>query len=70
MASFYHQSKDEAFDTWKRVYIDKDKSEQEIYSTVKAADMQESYWVKLKDPNKYRERRGRPLRDAGCRGRP
>jgi cell division transport system permease protein len=54
VSSFYHQSKDEAFDTWKRVYIDKDKSEQEIYSTVKAADMQESYWVKLKDPNKYK----------------
>jgi len=54
VASYYHQSKEEAFDTWKRVYIDKDKSEQEIYSTVNASDMQESYWVKLKDPNKYR----------------
>jgi cell division transport system permease protein len=54
VASYYHQSKAEAFDTWKRVYISKDKSEQEIYSTVKASDMQESYWVKLKDPNKYR----------------
>ncbi len=54
VASYYHQSKEQAFETWKRVYIDKDKSEQEIYSTVKAADMQESYWVKLKDPNQYR----------------
>jgi cell division transport system permease protein len=54
VASYYHQSKEEAFDTWKRVYVDKDKSEQEIYSTVKASDMQESYWVKLKDPNQYR----------------
>jgi cell division transport system permease protein len=54
VASFYHQTKEQAFDTWKRVYIDKDKSEQEIYSTVTAADMQESYWVKLKDPNKYK----------------
>jgi cell division transport system permease protein len=53
VASYYHQSKEEAFDTWKRVYVDKDKSEQEIYSTVKASDMQESYWVKLKDPNKF-----------------
>jgi cell division transport system permease protein len=53
VASFYHQSKDEAFKTWKRVYISKDKTEQEIYSTVKATDMQESYWVKLKDPNKF-----------------
>jgi cell division transport system permease protein len=54
VASYYHQSKEEAFKTWKRVYISKDKTEQEIYSTVKAADMQESYWVKLKDPNKFR----------------
>jgi cell division transport system permease protein len=54
VASYYGQTKDEAFRTWKRVYISKDKSEQEIYSTVKASDMQESYWVKLKDPNKYR----------------
>ena len=54
VASYYHQSKDEAFQTWKRVYIDKDKSEQEIYSTVKASDMQESFWIKLKDPNEFR----------------
>ena len=54
VASYYRQSKDQAFQTWKRVYISKDKSEQEIYSTVKASDMQESYWIKLKDPNQYR----------------
>ena len=54
VASYYGQTKEEAFDTWKRVYISKDKSEQEIYSTVKASDMQESYWVKLKDPNKFK----------------
>lgn len=54
VASFYHQTKQEAFETWKRVYVSKDKTEQEIYSTVTPDDMQESYWVKLKDPNKYR----------------
>jgi cell division transport system permease protein len=54
VSSYYHQSKDEAFRTWKRVYVDKDKSEQEIYSTVKPSDMQESYWVKLEDPNRFR----------------
>src|ERR1700712_4405169 len=53
VASYYHQTKDQAFETWKRVYVSKDKSEQEIYSTVKASDMQESYWVKLKNPNQY-----------------
>jgi cell division transport system permease protein len=54
VASYYHQTKDQAFETWKRVYISKDKSEQEIYRTVKASDMQESYWVKLKNPNKFK----------------
>ena len=53
VASYYYQSKEEAFETWRNVYISKDKTEQEIYSTVKATDMQESYWVKLRDPNKY-----------------
>jgi cell division transport system permease protein len=53
VASYYHQTKEQAFKTWKRVYISKDKSQQEIYSTVKASDMQESYWVKLKNPNQF-----------------
>ncbi len=54
VASYYRQTKAQAFETWKKVYISKDKSEQEIYSTVKADDMQESFWVKLKDPNRFR----------------
>ncbi len=53
VASYYRQTKGQAFKTWKKVYLSKDKSEQEIYSTVKASDMQESYWVRLKDPNKF-----------------
>ena len=53
VASFYHQSKDQAFTTWKRVYLSQGKSQKEIYSTVRASDMQESYWVKLKDPNRF-----------------
>lgn len=53
VSSYYLQTKAEAFETWKRVYLSKDKSEQEIYSTVTAKDMQESYWIKLKDPNEF-----------------
>ena len=55
VSSAYFQSKDKAFQTWKRVYVSKDKSEQEIYSTVKASDMQESYWVQLKNPNQFQD---------------
>jgi cell division transport system permease protein len=65
VASYYGQSKEEAFETWKRVYISKDKTEQEIYSTVKAADMQESFWVKLKDPNRYEGVEGALSETAG-----
>ena len=52
--SSFHQSKQEAFDTWKKVYVSKDGAEQEIYDQVRPSDMQESYWVTLKDPNKFR----------------
>ncbi len=54
VASSYLQTKDEAYATWKRVFISKDKTEQQIYATVTPADMQESYWITLKDPNKFR----------------
>jgi cell division transport system permease protein len=53
VSSYYGQSKQQAYDIWKRVYISKDRSEQRIYSTVTPQDMQESFWVKLKDPKKY-----------------
>ena len=53
VSSYYLQTKEQAFETWKRVYLSKDKSEQEIYSTVTAKDMQESFWIKLKDPNQF-----------------
>lgn len=52
VASYYEQSKAEAFATWKRVYV-KDDSNREAYSTVRVSDMQNSYWVKLKDPNQF-----------------
>ena len=54
VSSEYFQGKDQAFKTWKRVYLTQDKAQQEVYSTVKASDMQQSYWVKLKDPNEFR----------------
>ena len=53
VASYYHQTKQQAFSTWKKVYIGKNKSEQAIYSTVTANDMQESYWLRLKNPNQF-----------------
>ena len=53
VAKYDTQSKEQAFAAWKRVYISKDATEREVYSTVTANDMQESYRITLKDPNKY-----------------
>jgi cell division transport system permease protein len=54
VASYKLETKEQAFETWKRVFVSKDKTEQEIFSTVTPEDMRESYRITLKDPNKYR----------------
>jgi cell division transport system permease protein len=54
VASFYHQSKEQAYQTWRKIFVSQNKAEQDIYSTVKPSDMQESYWVTLKNPQKYK----------------
>ena len=54
VASYRLETKQQAFETWKRVYISKDKTEQEIFSTVTPEDMRESYQITLKNPNRYR----------------
>jgi cell division transport system permease protein len=54
VASYKLETKEEAFETWKRIYVSKDKTEQEIFSTVTPEDMRESYRITLKDPNKFR----------------
>ena len=52
VASYRAQSKDEAYRVWKRVYV-RDQANAEAYQTVRSKDMHSSYWVKLKDPNKF-----------------
>jgi cell division transport system permease protein len=54
VASYYTQSKEQAYQIWKKIFVSRSKSEQEIYSTVSPKTMQKSYWVKLKDPTQYR----------------
>ncbi|MGN6251037.1 MAG: permease-like cell division protein FtsX [Marmoricola sp.] len=53
VASFYTQSKQEAYQTYKRIYVRDSKADQQIYSTVTPADMEESVWVTLKDPRNF-----------------
>ncbi|HET8602896.1 MAG TPA: permease-like cell division protein FtsX [Marmoricola sp.] len=51
--SFYLQSKEQAYQKWRKIFVSGDKTERQIYSTVKPADMQESFWVTLKDPQQF-----------------
>ncbi|HEU4567746.1 MAG TPA: permease-like cell division protein FtsX [Marmoricola sp.] len=51
--TFYLQSKDQAYQKWKKIFVAGDKTERQIYSTVRPSDMQESYWVTLKDPQHF-----------------
>ena len=53
VASWRLQSKQEAYDKWKSAYVSKDATEQRVYASIRPSDMQESYWVQLKDPEKF-----------------
>jgi cell division transport system permease protein len=51
--SYEFESKQQAYDVWRKIYISKDETEQEIYSAVTAEDMREAYIVTLNNPEKY-----------------
>ncbi len=54
VASWRLQSKQEAYDKWKEAYVSGNDTERRVYQSIKPSDMQESYWVQLKDPEKFR----------------
>ncbi len=47
------QSKQEAYDKWKQAYVSKGETERRVYESIRPSDMQESYWVQLKNPEKF-----------------
>ena len=53
VASWRLQSKQEAYDKWRSAYVSNDETEQRVYESIRPSDMQESYWVQLKDPEKF-----------------
>ena len=53
VSSWRLQSKQEAYQKWKSAYVSNDETEQRVYESIKASDMQESYWVQLKNPEKF-----------------
>lgn len=53
VAAWRLQTKQEAYDKWREVYVSDDETERRVYESIRPSDMQESYWVQLKDPEKF-----------------
>jgi cell division transport system permease protein len=53
VASFYTESKQTAYDKWKQAYVADDASKQRVYDNINASDFQETYWIKLKNPEQF-----------------
>jgi cell division transport system permease protein len=53
VASWRLQTKQEAYDKWREAYVADDETESRVYESIRPSDMQESYWVQLKDPEKF-----------------
>jgi cell division transport system permease protein len=53
VASWRLQTKQEAYDKWRSAYVSNDETEQRVYESIRPSDMQESYWVQLKDPEQF-----------------
>lgn len=53
VAAWRLQTKQEAYDKWREVYVSDDETERRVYESIRPSDMQESYWVQLKDPEQF-----------------
>ncbi len=53
VASYRLASKQEAYDKWRAAYVSNNDTERRVYSSIRPSDMQESYEVQLKDPQKF-----------------
>jgi cell division transport system permease protein len=47
------QSKQQAYDKWRAAYVSDSDTERRVFESIKPSDMQESYWVQLKNPEKF-----------------
>lgn len=53
VASYRLQTKQEAYDKWREAYVSGNDTERRVYNSIKPSDMQESYWVQLKNPQRF-----------------
>lgn len=53
VSSWRLQGKKEAYDKWRSAYVSDNENEQRVYESIRPSDMQESYWVQLKNPEEF-----------------
>ncbi len=53
VSSYRLETKQEAYDKWRAAYVSDNDTERRVYQSIKPSDMQEAYWVQLKDPEKF-----------------
>jgi cell division transport system permease protein len=47
------QTKQQAYDKWREAYVSGNDTERRVYASIRPSDMQESYWVQLKNPEEF-----------------
>ncbi len=52
------QTKQQAYDKWREAYLSGNDTERRVYDSIKPSDMQESYWVQLKNPERFQGIKG------------
>jgi cell division transport system permease protein len=58
VGSWRLQTKQEAYDKWREAYVSGDATERRVYDSIQPSDMQESYWVQLKNPERFQGIKG------------
>jgi cell division transport system permease protein len=53
VSSIRLETKQEAYDKWRAAYVSDNDTERRVYESIRPSDMQEAYWVQLKDPEKF-----------------
>ena len=50
---WHYETKQQAYNKWKSAYVSGDQNAKRVYQSIKPSDMQKSYWVQLKNPNRF-----------------
>jgi cell division transport system permease protein len=53
VSSYRLETKQEAYDKWRAAYVSDNDTERRVYESIRPSDMQEAFWVQLKDPEKF-----------------